>query len=167
MFNRLFFRYLGETKSSIMKKIILPIRFGLVTSAILIAYFLVLAMFDKQTNPVYSFLNAGITTYGVYEAIKLYKLERGSLFNYTNGFLTGLITGITATVVFTIFFLVYSTEVNLDFLPELSESLNGGFDINNGLITFIVAIMGLVTTVVATLTVMQIFKNSGNIPQNK
>ncbi|MCF8273842.1 MAG: DUF4199 domain-containing protein [Flavobacteriaceae bacterium] len=148
-----------------MKKIILPVRFGLVTSAILIAYFLVLAMFEKQTNPVYSFLNAGITTFGIYEAIRFFKLEQGELFNYTNGFTTGLITGSTATIVFTFFFLFYSTEVNQSFLPQLLNSIQGSFDINNGMVTFIVAIMGFTTTVVATLTVMQLFKNSGNISQ--
>ncbi|MGZ0015394.1 DUF4199 family protein [Yeosuana sp. AK3] len=150
-----------------MKKIILPIRFGLVTSAVLIAYFLVLAMFGLQTNPVFSFLNAGITTFGIYEAIRVFKLEQGNQFNYANGFSTGLVTGVTATIVFTFFFLSYSTEINQDFLPQLLSYLNGGFDINNGLVAFIVAIMGLVTTIVATFTVMQLFKNSGNISQNK
>jgi hypothetical protein len=150
-----------------MKKVFLPIRFGLVTSAILIAYFLVLAMFDKQINPIYSFLNAGITTYGIYEAVRIFKLEQGDLFNYASGFTTGLITGVTATIVFTIFFLVYSTEINPDFLPQLLNSMQGSFDVNNGMVSFIVAIMGLATTVVATLTVMQFFKNSGNVPQNK
>lgn len=150
-----------------MKKIILPVRFGLVTSAVLIAYFLVLAMFNQHTNPIYSFLNAGITAFGIYEAIRVFKLEQGDLFNYTSGFSAGLLTGGTATVVFTVFFLFYSTEINQDFLPQLLTSLNGKFDINNGLITFIVGIMGLVSTVVATLTIMQLFKNSRNMSQKK
>ena len=150
-----------------MKKIILPVRFGLVTSAVLIAYFLVLAMFNQHTNPVYSFLNAGITAFGIYEAIRVFKLEQGDLFNYTSGFSAGLLTGATATVVFTVFFLFYSTEINQDFLPQLLTSLNVTFDINNGLLTFIVGIMGLVSTVVATLTIMQLFKNSRNMSQKK
>ena len=87
-----------------MKRIILPVRFGLVTGAVLIAYFLVLALFGKHINPVYSFLNAGITALGIYEAIRVFKLEQGPLFNYTSGFSTGLVTGITATIVFTVFF---------------------------------------------------------------
>jgi len=150
-----------------MKKIILPVRYGLVTSAVLIAYFLVLAMFDKNINPVYSFVNAGITTFGIYEAVRVFKLEQKEFFNYSNGFAAGLITGGTATIVFTFFFLFYSTEVNQDFLSKLLNSIQGKFDINNGMVTFIVAVMGFATTVVATLTVMQLFKNSGNIPQKK
>ncbi len=150
-----------------MNKIILPIRFGLVTGAVLIAYFLVLALFDNHINPVYSFLNAGITTLGIYESIRVFKLEKAELFNYTSGFITGLVTGVTATIIFTLFFLIYSTEVNQDFLPELLKSFKGNFDINDGLVTFIVAIMGLATTVVGTLSVMQLFKNSGNISIKK
>ena len=150
-----------------MKKIILPIRFGLVTSAVLIAYFLFLALFDKHINPIFSFVNAAITAFGIYEAIKIYKLEQGDAFTYTSGFSTGIVTGATATIVFTIFFLFYSTEVNPEFLSKLMRNIKGSFDINDGLVTFIVAIMGFATTVISTLTLMQLFKNSGNIPQNQ
>ncbi len=150
-----------------MKKIILPVRFGLVTSAVLIAYFLFLALLDKHINPIFSFVNAAITAFGIYEAIRVYKLEQGDAFTYTSGFSTGIVTGSTATIVFTIFFLFYSTEINVDFLDQLLKTMNRGFDINDGLITFIVAIMGFATTVVSTLTVMQIFKNSGNMSQKK
>lgn len=150
-----------------MKKIILPIRFGLVTSAVLIAYFLFLALFDKHINPVFSFVNAAITAFGIYEAVKIYKLEQGDAFTYTSGFSTGIVTGATATIVFTIFFLFYSTEINVDFLGQLLQTMNEGFDINDGMVTFIVAIMGFATTVISTLTVMQFFKNSGNMPQKK
>lgn len=150
-----------------MKKIILPVRFGLVTSAVLIAYFLFLALFNKQINPIFSFLNAGITIFGIFEAIRFYKLEQGDAFTYTNGFSAGIITGATATIIFTVFFLFYSTEINPDFLAQLLENMHGFFKINDGLVTFIVAIMGFATTVVGTLTVMQLFKNSGSKSQKK
>ena len=150
-----------------MKKLTLPIRYGLVISAVLIAYFLVLALFNKHTNPAFSFFNAVITGFGIYDAIRLYKLEQGEAFSYTSGFTTGIITGFMATAIFTIFFLFYATEINADFLPELLKVIHGGFEVNIGIVTFVVAIMGLATTVVATLTIMQLFKKSRNIPQNK
>lgn len=150
-----------------MKNITTTLRFGLVTSAVLIAYFLLLSLFNLHTKPAFSFFNAVITTFGIYEAIRISKLKNPNSFSYSEGFKTGLITGAIATIVFTIFFLVYSTEVNAEFLPELLNSMNGSFNINAGLITFIVAIMGFATTVVSTLTVMQIFKISRNMSQNK
>ncbi|WP_136480427.1 DUF4199 domain-containing protein [Cognatitamlana onchidii] len=149
-----------------MKKLSLPIRFGLVTSAVLIAYFLVLALVDKHINPAFSFVNALITGLGVYEAVRLSKLENPASFSYTEGFKTGLVTGFVATIVFTAFFLFYATEVNAEFLPQLLETVNGHFNADIGMVAFVVAIMGFATSVVASLTVMQLFKNSRNISQN-
>ncbi|TBN03316.1 DUF4199 domain-containing protein [Hyunsoonleella flava] len=150
-----------------MKNLILPIRFGLVTSAVLIAYFLVLALFNKHTNPAFSLVNAAITLFGIYEAVKVSKLQFPSEFSYGEGFKIGLITGGIATIVFTLFFLLYATEINADFLPVLLEKMNWGFKSHIGLIVFIVAIMGLSTTLVSSLTVMQLFKKSNNYVENK
>lgn len=147
-----------------MKNISLPIRFGLVTSAVLIAYFLVLALVGKHTNPAFSFFNALITGLGIYEAVRFKKLENFSDFSYGEGFKTGIVTGAVATIVFTIFFLFYATEINSGFLDELLRTVNGGFNADIGMVTFVVAIMGFATTVVASLTVMQYFKKTGNIP---
>ena len=148
-----------------MKRLSLPIRFGLVTSAVLIAYFLVLAMVDKHTNPAFSFVNAIITGLGIYEAIRISKLENPMGFSYGEGFKTGIITGFVATLVFTVFFLFYATEISPEFLPELLKTIKGGFNADIGMVVFVVAVMGLATTVVSALTVMQLFKNTRNIPQ--
>ncbi|SHI40981.1 DUF4199 domain-containing protein [Algibacter luteus] len=146
-----------------MKNLSLPIRFGLVTSAVLIAYFLVLSLVNMHTNPAFSFVNALITGFGIYEATRLSKLENPANFSYSEGFKTGLITGFVATIVFTAFFLVYATEINGGFLPELLQKIKGGFNAHIGIVTFVVAIMGFATTVVSSLTVMQLFKKSRNI----
>ena len=149
-----------------MKNLSLPIRFGLVTSAVLIAYFLILALFNKHTNPAFSFFNAVITAFGIYEVIRLKKLEDPDNFSYGEGFKTGIITGFIATLIFTVFFLFYATEINASFLPELLQIINGGFNADIGMVTFVVLVMGLATSVVCVLSVMQLFKNSRNILQN-
>ncbi|AUP79841.1 DUF4199 domain-containing protein [Flavivirga eckloniae] len=149
-----------------MKKISLPIRFGLVTSAMLIAYFLVLSLFDKHTNPAFSFFNAVITAFGICEAVRLRKIENPETFSYGEGFKTGVITGFIATILFTAFFLFYATEVNPTFLSELLLTIKGGFTVDIGMVTFIVAVMGFATTVVAALAIMQVFKSTGNAVQN-
>ncbi|MBJ6367613.1 DUF4199 family protein [Snuella sedimenti] len=146
-----------------MKKLSLTVRFGLVTSAILIAYFLILALFNKHINPVFSFFNAVITTFGIYEAVRITKLQHPEAFSYGEGFKTGLVTGFIATLFFTIFFLFYATEINVGFLGQLFKTIHGGFNTDIGMVTFIVAVMGFATTVVATLAVMQLLKNSGNM----
>ncbi|WP_242084038.1 DUF4199 domain-containing protein [Aestuariivivens sediminis] len=146
-----------------MKQLTLPIRFGLVTSAVLIAYFLLLSLLHKHVNPVFSFFNAVITAFGIFEAIRVYKLQYLEAFSYGEGFKTGLITGGVATVSFTAFFLLYASELNTDFIPQLLKTIKGGFDTNVGMVTAVVAIMGFATTVICTLTIMQLFKKSKNI----
>ncbi len=149
-----------------MKKLSLSIRFGLVTSAMLIAYFLILALFNKHTNPAFSFFNAIITAFGICEVIRLKKLENLEDFTYQEGFKTGIVTGFIATFVFTAFFLFYATEIKPAFLSELLQTIKGDFNVSIGMVTFIVAVMGLATSVVVVLTVMQFFKKTWNIPQN-
>ena len=145
-----------------MKNFTLPIRFGLATSGSLIAYFLVLSLFDLHTNVFYSLFNGIITGFGIYEAIKYRRLEEGQNFSYSKGFSTGIVTGFMASLIFTIFFAFYATEINAGFLTELSEKWfkNLSFE---GIVFFTVAVMGFATSLILTLSFMQLFKTSKNL----
>ncbi len=145
-----------------MKKVALPVRYGIAISGSLIAFFLILSLFGLHTNPAFSLFNGVITAFGIYEAIKTYKLKQGSKFNYTTGFTTGIVTGFVATFIFTIFFTFYATEINTGFLVKLLEVFKGDYHVSIGLVSFTVAIMGFATTVVLTLAFMQLFKGSRN-----
>ena len=148
-----------------MKNLSIPIRFGLVISACLIAYFLILALFNLHTKPILSIFNGIITGFGIFEAISFIKHKRPEKFNYINGFKTGLVTGFIASIIFTIFFAFYATEIDPKFLSKLLTVFEGGYNVHIGLVTFVVAIMGISTTVVMTLTAMQWLKKSRNIAQ--
>lgn len=141
-----------------MKSLSLPIRFGLVTSAVLIAYFLVLSLFNNHIHPAFSFFNAVITTLGIFEVIRYKKIQDYNDFSYGEGFKTGIITGFIASFLFTLFFLFYATEININFLPDMLHEIKSGFNVDIGMVSFVVFIMGLATTVIATFTVMQFFK---------
>ena len=149
-----------------MKNISLPIRFGLVISACLIAFFLILALFNLHTNPFFSLFNGVITGFGIYETIKYYKLEQADNFSYTGGFTVGIVAGFIAAILFTVFFTFYATEVDPEFLVKLLTVFKSDYNVHIGLVAFVVAIMGFATTIVITLTCMQLFKNSRNMPQN-
>jgi len=146
-----------------MKKVTLPVRFGIAISGSLIAFFLILSLFKLHTSPLYSLFNSIITGLGIYEAIKVYKLQQGDKFTYTSGFTVGIVTGFVATVIFTVFFAFYISEIDLNFLDKLLKIFGGEYHINTGIVTFAVAIMGFATTVVLTLTFMQLFKSSRNM----
>jgi hypothetical protein len=145
-----------------MMKFALPIRFGLATSGSLIAYFLILSLFGWHTNVFFSLFNGVITGFGIYEAIKYRRLELGEAFDYSTGFTSGLTVGFVATIVFTAFFAFYSTEVDSEFLSNLSASFFDDYKNFEGIVFFTVAIMGFATTLVLTLTFMQLFKPSYN-----
>jgi len=145
-----------------MKEFALPIRFGIATSGSLIAYFLILALFDLHTNVFFSLFNGVITGFGIYEAIKFFRSREGEQFNYGKGFTAGLVTGFVATIIFTLFFTLYSTELNPEFLQELSATWFKSFEDFEAIVFFTVAIMGFATTIVLTLSFMQLFKSSRN-----
>lgn len=149
-----------------MKSIALPIRFGIATSGSLIAYFLILSLFNLHINIFFSLFNGIITGFGIYEAIKYYRLQEKYDFNYSQGFKAGLITGGVATLIFTFFFAFYATEINTDFLEQLSTSWSNDYKSFEGIVFFTVAIMGFATTLVLTLTFMQLFKTSKHNKNN-
>ncbi|WP_297791608.1 DUF4199 domain-containing protein [uncultured Eudoraea sp.] len=149
-----------------MKRLTLPIRFGIATSGSLIAYFLILSLFDLHTNVFYSLFNGVITGFGIYEAIKYNRLEQKENFNYGLGFKTGIVTGFVATIIFTIFFAFYATEINTEFLKKLSTTWFNNFKNFQGIVFFTVAIMGFATTLVLTLTFMQLFKTPRKLKKN-
>ncbi len=150
-----------------MKTLSIPIKYGIAISAGLIAYFLILSLFGAHKNPAYSLFNGVIMGFGMYEAIKHYRLEKGDKFKYQKGFMALLLTGFNATIIFTIFFGIYSTEFNPDFLNELLSMWRSEYDTSVGIILFVVAVMGFATTFVLTLTFMQLFKDSWNTGTGK
>jgi hypothetical protein len=141
-----------------MIKVALPIRFGIAMSGSLIAYFLILSLFKLHTNPIYSLFNGVIIGFGIYEAIRSYKLEKGNDFSYYGGFTVGIVSGFVSTLIFTIFFTFYATEINGDFLPQLLGAYGDSYDVGIGIVSFTVAIMGFATTIVLTLSFMQLLK---------
>ncbi len=145
-----------------MKKVALPIRFGIAASGSLIAYFLILSLVGLHTNVFYSLFNGVITGFAIYEAIKYLKIQEKEKFSYGLGFKAGIVTGFVATLIFTFFFAIYATEIDPEFLAHLSEQWFSRFESFEAIVFFTVAIMGFATTLVLTLAFMQLFKSTNN-----
>lgn len=142
-----------------MDKFTLPIRFGLALTTSLIAYFLVLSLFGLHTNPFFSLFNGIITGFAIFEAIRYRRIELGQDYNYTKGFSSGIVTGFIASILFTFFMAIYASEIDPEFLSKLVPDYAAHYDIGIGVFSFIVLLMGLATSVVLTLTFMQLFKH--------
>jgi hypothetical protein len=151
---------MDKPKNLIMDNFALPVRFGIAASGSLIAYFLILSLLGLHTNVFYSLFNGVITGFAIYEAIKYYKLKEGSNFRYSGGFMAGLTTGGVATLIFTLFFALYSEELQPGFLEELSTKWANNYRSFEAIVFLVVAVMGFSTTIVLTLSFMQLFKSS-------
>ncbi|MCX7551052.1 DUF4199 domain-containing protein [Xanthomarina sp. F2636L] len=145
----------------------ISIKYGFITAILLIAYFLILKLMGMHNNPWLRLFNGLIMALGIYTVIKQYKLISGNEFTYINGFKTGLITGFLATFVFALFMGIYMFHLDVEFMNNLLKDWFQNDGYGGGILIFIILIEGLSSTTVLTLTFMQIFKNSKNVPQNE
>jgi hypothetical protein len=141
------------------------LKYGLFITASLIAYFLILRLFNLHENPWLRLFNGVAMAAGIFYAIKYFKLISGSAFTYVDGFKTGLITGFIATILFTGFMAIYMFHLDPEFTQKLLGEWFKNYDEGAGILVFIIFIEGLASTVVLTLTFMQIFKKSYNLSQ--
>ena len=143
------------------------LKYGLFIAGCLIAYFLILKLFNLHTNIWLRTANGLFMAVGIYFSIKYYKFKFNADFTYVDGFKTGLLTGFIATGVFVFFMAIYLFHLDKEFAQNIAKDwFNSG---NQGVAVLILIIVmeGLASTAVLTLTVMQIFKKSQNIGQQE
>ena len=148
------------------KSFSVALKYGLFITVALIAYFLILKLVDLHENPWLRLFNGVVMASGIYYAIKYFKLNVGADFSYVDGFKTVLLTGFLATIMFTAFMAIYMFHLDTAFTEKLLNDWFENYDNGTGILVFVILIEGLASTVVLTLTFMQLFKKSHNIPQN-
>lgn len=150
-----------------MKNLSVPVKYGIFVAIGLIAYFLLIALFEMHTNPIFSVVNCLIVAAGVYFAIRKTSSVKGDKFRYEEGFKAGIATGFLATIIFTAFFAIYSTELDKDFMAELIRLWFFEYEANVGMVLAMVGFMGFVTTLVTTFAFMQKFKRTRNTKEGQ
>lgn len=144
----------------------IALKYGLYITFSLIAYFLILRLFNLHENPWLRLFNGIFMCSGIYFSIKKYKLISGNNFSYINGAKTVLVTGFIATVLFTVFMAIYMFHIDVAFTEKLLGDWLNDYETGANILLFIIFIEGLASTVVLALAFMQVFKNSHNISQN-
>ncbi len=150
-----------------MSKFTMPIRFALAMAGGLVAYFLVLSLFNLHTQIIYSLFNGVIVGFGTYEVIKYTKIRKGNAFTYTDGLVNGVVSGFIATLLFTGFFALYAGNINPEFLDGLIGPWEKTYNTSIGAVIFTVAIGGFATAICLSLCFMQLFKPSWNTEGTK
>ena len=138
-----------------MKTFKISVKFGVLIALILIIYFVILGICGVNANPAYSVFNAVITASGIALALKDLKNKKSGEIRYREGFITALVTGIIATIIFSVFFITYYVYVP-GFSDELLQKV-GKFANTGGIFITVIA-MGISTSFIAALTLMQLNK---------
>ncbi|SDW99626.1 DUF4199 domain-containing protein [Aequorivita viscosa] len=135
--------------------------YGIGIAIVLIAYFLILKLIGLHHYPVLSVVNALFFGAGIYFALKSYQ-SKVSEVKYEKGFEAGLFTGGIASIIFTVFMALYMYQIDGVFATSIMESWNMETQMGTAMIVVSVFIMGLVTTLILTFSLMQLFKKSWN-----
>lgn len=143
------------------------LKYGLFITAFLIAYFLILRLFNLHTEIWFRLANGLFMAAGIFFAIKYYKNKYTADFTYVDGFKTGLLTGFIATGCFTLFMAIYMFHLDKEFAHNIVKQWFNSGDQGGAILILIIIMEGLASTAVLTLTFMQIFKKSNHIGQQE
>ena len=135
--------------------------YGIWIAVVLIAYFLLLKLIGLHQYPVLSAATGLIFGAGIYMAMKKYAATTTN-FKYERGFEVGLFSGGIASIIFTIFMAVYMYQLDTEFSNAIMEKWNLQYEMGTLMLVISLLIMGFATTLVLTLTFMQLLKNSWN-----
>lgn len=138
-------------------------RYGIVTAIVLIAYFLIVRLFNLHENIWLRLLNGLIVAYGIYASIRFKRLVQREKFDYYAGATTGVFTGFIATVIFVGFMAVYMFHLDPSFPEKIMNTWIKSYNQRPGILLFILAVEGFASSVVLTLAFMQKFKPSWNL----
>lgn len=147
------------TKLSAMFKVYS--RYGVWIALILIIYFLLLKFIGLHQYPVLSAANGLIFAVGIYLALKKYGSRKNNL-KYEKGFEVGLLSGGIASLLFTFFMAIYMYQIDNEFAVEILNNWNLEYNLGTLMLLLTILIMGFATTLVLTLTYMQLLKRSWN-----
>lgn len=136
-------------------------RYGLWIAFILIAYFLLLKLVGLHQYPVLSSINALIYAGGIYMAIKKYNSQEDDR-KFEKGFEVGLLSGGIASIIFTLFMAIYMYQIDTEFAASIMQTWNLEYDLGTLMLLISILIMGFATTLVLTLSFMQLLKRSWN-----
>ena len=138
-------------------------RYGIGIAVVLIAYFLLLKLFGLHQYPVLSAVNGLIYGGGMFMAIKHYNSRKSKL-KYEKGFEVGLFCGGIATILFVAFMAIYMYQIDTEFAANILEGWGEQYERGTLILLVMLVFMGFATTMVLTLTFMQLLKKSWNTP---
>ncbi|WP_299821568.1 DUF4199 domain-containing protein [uncultured Pontibacter sp.] len=143
----------------------LGLKYGLLTAAGLIGYFLLMLLFGLTHILELRFLNGVIMAVGVTMAIRAYKIKVHGDIGYFSGFAVGALTAVVATTLFAALMLVYIKVGGESLVEVLSADRYFGERVQTtpGIVVFSVLMLeGVISGVMIAFIAMQYFKQKNN-----
>ncbi len=134
-----------------MKRLVL--KWSLIITAGLIAYFLLMKFFGLVHIIELRLLNGAIMFTGVWFLIK--ELKKKPDFNYFTGLLHGIVTGLIASVMFALYAFIYVQFINPEFMLAIKENEIMGNYLNKFLVSMQIFIEGGASSFLFSYAVMQ------------
>ncbi len=138
---------------------------GLYIGLSLIIYFLLIRALGLIEVYWLRLLNGLILGYGIYYVIKKSKEYQNNHISYFDGIGIGIKSGLIATGLFVAFLAIYMYHIDPSFSSRLLAKL--GWTANNPekILLMTIFIEGVASSVVLSLTFMQLFKTSWNLEE--
>lgn len=136
-------------------------RYGIWITITLIAYFLLVKLIGLHQYFALSAVNGLIFGAGLFLAIKKYISEDRD-YKYEKGFEVGLLSGGIASILFTLFMAIYMYQIDTEFAASIMKKWNLEYALGTLMLLISILIMGFATTIVLTLSFMQLLKKSWN-----
>ncbi len=135
--------------------------YGLGITIVLIVYFLFAKLIGLHEYPSFSAVNGLIFGAGIYLALKKYGSKDKNM-KYERAFEVGFLSGVIASILFTIFMAIYMYQIDSEFDDAIMAQWNMEEALSTFMLLVAILIMGVATSLVLTLTFMQLLKKSWN-----
>lgn len=144
----------------------LYVKYGIIIAVLLVAYFMLLAIFNLETHTVLSAFNAVIYGIGIYYAIVSYKRSKEK-FKFEKGFQVGLYSGFFATILFTIVMAIYMYHLNTSFAETILEGWKTNYNNGPSVLLISILVMGFSTSFILSFAFLQLLKESWNTKETE
>lgn len=141
------------------------IGYGLFTAVALVAYFLLMSLFNLHRIVELRFLNGIIVTIGICWAIYSYKKQGNGSIPYLEGLGLGFTTAAVAAFLFAIFMVLYVTVINNEFMTTLRANQFFGEGLSVIVVFAVIMLEGIVSGAMVAFIAMQYFKNEEHKPK--
>ena len=137
----------------------IAVRYGLLTFVGLVAFFLVMRMFNLAQNQELRVLNMIILTIGIWRAVARLKRIEGNSMEYLNGVACAMFTALVGVGCFAVFVCVYLL-IDTQLLQMLQQKSIVGKYINPFSGAAVIFMEGIFSAAIISLGVMQYLKTS-------